>query len=94
MSSMPRPGAQVLISSRLSGFGVTRTSTKPASASQVSISLDRRGAGDAAAQQRRVGLQLGRQRRGVDDIRDREPAARLQHAERLAEHLRLVRAPG
>ena len=35
---MPLPGAQVLISSRLSALGVTRTSTKPASASQVSVS--------------------------------------------------------
>jgi hypothetical protein len=35
---------------------------------------------------------LGRQRRGIDDIGDREPAARLQHAERLAVHLRLVSA--
>ena len=37
-SSMPVPGAQVLMSSRLSAFGVTRISTKPASASQVSVS--------------------------------------------------------
>src|SRR5262245_16586862 len=35
--SMPRPGAQLATSSRLSGFGVTRTSVKPACASQVSI---------------------------------------------------------
>ena len=34
---------------------------------------------------------FGRQRRDVDDVGDRQPAARLQHAERLAEHLRLVR---
>ena len=37
-----------------------------------------------------IGLQLGRQRRDVDDIRDREPAARLEHSERLAKHLRLI----
>ena len=88
---MPLPGAQVLISSRLSAFGVTRTSTKPASASQVSVSCDRRGAGDAAAQQRGIALQLGGQRRLVDDIGNRQPPARLQHAKRLAKHLRLVR---
>src|SRR5207237_10240184 len=53
--------------------------------------LDRRRSGDAATQQGCVRLQLGRQRRGVDDIGDGEPATRLQHTERLAEYLRLVR---
>jgi hypothetical protein len=36
-SSMPVPGAQLLTSSRLSAFGVTRISAKPAAASQVSV---------------------------------------------------------
>src|SRR5271165_6841645 len=46
-SSMFRPGAQVLISSQLSGFGVTRTSTNPRLASQPST----RSAGAAPAMQ-------------------------------------------
>ncbi len=87
---MPRPGAQVLISSRLSGLAATRISAKPA-AREPGLDLLRRGrAGDAAADQRRVGGEIGRQRRGADDVGDGEPAARFQHAERLAEHLRLV----
>src|SRR6266446_7533141 len=45
--SMPRPGAQLATSSRLSGVGVTRTSVKPACASQVSI----RSTGAAPAMQ-------------------------------------------
>jgi len=87
-SSMPLPGAQVLMSSRLSAF-VTRISTKPASAGQTSVSCA--VAAPATAQQGRIILQLRGQRRLVDDIRDRETPARLQRAERLAKNLRLVR---
>src|SRR5580704_10254081 len=43
--------------------------------------LDRRGAGNATAQQGRVILQLRGQRRLVDDIRDCETPTRLQRAE-------------
>ena len=57
--SMPLPGAQVAISSRLSGFGDTRTSTKPASRQPGLDPFAGAGAGDAAAQQRRIGRQLG-----------------------------------
>ena len=48
------------------------------------------GAGDATAQQGLVGGQLSRERRDVDDIRNCQAPARLEHAEGLAVNLRLV----
>ena len=89
---MPLPGAQVLISSRLSGlrryphidkarFGKPGLGFAPPVAAPATQPHSR--AGSACS--------FGRQRRLVDHIRDRQPAARLQHAKRLAEHLRLVR---
>ena len=49
-----------------------------------------RGAGDTAAEQRLVGGEFRRQRPDVHHVGDGEASARFQHAESLAEHLRLV----
>ncbi len=87
---MPRPGAQLATRSRLSGLTSTRTSPKPAAASQASTSVAGAAARDAAAEKGMIGRQVGGQRPQVDDVGDREAPARLQHPERLLEHLRLV----
>src|SRR6516165_12027399 len=52
-------------------------------------SLGRSRTSDAAAEECRIGSQLGRQWRDVDDIRDGEPAARLEHPKRLTKYLLL-----
>ena len=87
---MPRPGAQVLISSRLSGLGATRMSTKPAAASQASI----RSAGAAPATQPQTSAGSAASSagsgRGAHDVGNGEPTAGFEHAKRLAEHLFLV----
>ena len=90
-SSMPLPGAQVLISSRLSAFGVTRTSTKPASASQVSVSCI--VAAPAMQPHSSAGSSFSLAGSGAwlttSEIASRPPG--FQRAKRLAEDLRLVR---
>ena len=88
---MPRPAAQVATYSRLSGFTWMLISDEAGRLEPVLDRTGRRRPGDAAAQQRLVGGEIGRQRADVHHIGDRQPPTRLQHAERLAEHLRLVR---
>src|SRR5437868_12014490 len=90
-SSIPLPGAQLLISSRLSALGVTRTSTNPASASQASVSAI--VAAPAMQPHSRAGSSFSFAGNGAllttSEIAKRP--ARFQRAEGLAKDLRLVR---
>src|ERR1700730_15836202 len=82
--SMPRPGAQLATSSRLSGFGVTRTSVKPACTSQVSIRST--GAAPAMQPHKRAGSACSSSDSGVvlttSEIASRPPGFSTRNASR------------
>ena len=62
------------------------TSANPAAASLAAYSSSLQRAGDAADPQLHAPPDVGRHLAAHDDVGDGEAAARLQHAERLAQH--------